>query len=59
MTRRRKRNYQFIVVLDAADRAALEAVAEHEKLTRADVVRQLVRRRAEQIFTAQRATGTE
>lgn len=53
--RKRRRDYQLIVVLDAVDRAALKAVAEYEKSTLSDVVRRLVRRRAGQITSRKSA----
>lgn len=37
-------NYdRFVLVLDKDDRAALERIAAHEKLSRADIVRRLIR----------------
>jgi hypothetical protein len=44
-----RRPYQFIVVLDARDRSALELVAENERLTRSDTIRRLIRAAARRL----------
>lgn len=47
--RQPKRPYQFIVVLDEQDKIALEAIADHEHLTRSDTVRRLIRAAAKRL----------
>jgi hypothetical protein len=61
-TKRRKTNgdrpYQFIVVLDQEDRADLELVVADTKLTRADIVRQMIRARARGVRQRQQVAAT-
>lgn len=59
MTRKQstRRPYQFIVVLDREDRRALEALAGHEQLTRADTVRRLIRAAARRLERSKEKTA--
>ena len=43
------REIRLVVVLDTADAKAMDRIARHEKLTKSDCVRRLIRDRARQL----------
>jgi len=56
-TRKRKRPYQLIVVLDPEDKGLLDEAAELQKLTKADTVRQAIREHMRRLRAQQRKAG--
>lgn len=55
--RKQQRGYQFVFVLENEDRESLARLAEHERLSRADVMRRLIRAAAKKLERGREATA--
>jgi hypothetical protein len=56
-TKKKRRPYQLIVVLDQDDKARLDQAAELQKLTMADTVRQAIREHLRRLRSQERKAG--